>query len=117
MLLLLQDIPQTVFGMLIAHDIEKILEARRTQLEQPGGRGHRVGAIKIFADGSLGSRTAFMSRPFRDSPDNRGFLIYDESELYRRMAAAHTEGLQIATHAIGDAANRTVVDLYQRLLS
>ncbi|HEY5494510.1 MAG TPA: amidohydrolase [Candidatus Anoxymicrobiaceae bacterium] len=116
MLLLLEDIPQTIFGLLIARDIEKILDARRTPLEQPGGRGHRVGAMKIFADGSLGSHTAFMSRPFSDAPDNSGFLIYDESELYRRMVAAHNLGLQIATHAIGDAANRTIVDLYGRLL-
>ena len=115
MQLLLDGMPQTVFGMLIARDIEKIVEAKRTPLEQPGGAGHRVGAMKIFADGSLGSRTAFMSRPFSDAPDNVGFLIYDEAELYRRMVAAHNLGLQIATHAIGDAANRTVVDLYGRL--
>jgi predicted amidohydrolase YtcJ len=117
MLLLLEGIPQAVFGMLIARDIEKIVAARETPLEQPGGEGHRVGAMKIFSDGSLGSRTAFMSEPFADEPGNAGFLIYDADELYRRMVAAHNLGLQIATHAIGDAANRTIVDLYQRLVA
>ena len=117
MLLLLEGVPQTVFGMLIARDVAKIVAARETPLEQPGGAGHRVGAMKIFSDGSLGSCTAFMSEPFADQPGNAGFLIYDEEELYRRMVGAHQLGLQIATHAIGDAANRTVVDLYERLVA
>jgi predicted amidohydrolase YtcJ len=116
MQMLLDDIPQAVFGMLIARDVEKIIEARSTPLEQPGGRGHRIGAMKIFADGSLGSHTACLSEPFSDAPDTRGFMLFDDDELYRRMVAAHEEGLQLAIHAIGDAANRKCVDLYERLL-
>lgn len=116
MQLLLDGIPQGVFSMLIARDVSNILEARRSALENPAA-GHRVGAMKILSDGSLGSCTAFMSEPFVDSPANRGFMIYPEAELYRRMAAAHAEGLQLAIHAIGDEAVRTCLALYDRLLA
>jgi predicted amidohydrolase YtcJ len=112
MQLVLGDCPQSVFGMLIARDFEKIRGAMDTPLN--AGR-HRIGAMKIFADGSLGSYTACMSEPFKDAPDKSGFMIFDQEELYRRMAAAHDAGLQITTHAIGDGAIRNVLGLYQRL--
>ncbi|MHB8896694.1 MAG: amidohydrolase [Candidatus Geothermincolia bacterium] len=116
MQLVLGGIPQSIFSMLIARDFAKIEAARDTALEQNQPGGHRVGAMKLFADGSLGSSTAYMSAPFSDAPSNRGFMIYDDAELYRRMVAAHVAGLQIAAHAIGDAAIRRVLDLYEKLL-
>ena len=115
MQLVLGSAPQSVFGMLVASDFAKIEAAKETPLDQPPGAGHRIGAMKLFADGSLGSSTAFMKEAFADAPGNRGFLIYGEEEMHRRMSAAHAGGLQVATHAIGDAAIRTVVDLYERL--
>lgn len=114
MLLVLDGIPQNIFSMLIARDFAAVDAARLTPLERDKVGGHRVGAMKIFADGSLGSSTAYMTAPFEDAP-GRGFMIFSEEELYRRMSLAHDAGLQIATHAIGDAAIRSVVDLYARL--
>ena len=70
----------------------------------------------MWADGTFGSCTAKVSVPFSDAPDQAGFLMHAPEELYRRMASAHTEGLQLAVHSIGDASTRTCLDLFARLL-
>jgi predicted amidohydrolase YtcJ len=76
---------------------------------------HRLGGVKFFADGTFGSSTAYMFQPFSDSHDKSGMLMHPPEELYGRMAAAHNAGWQVCVHAIGDAANRLCVDLYDRL--
>ena len=76
----------------------------------------RIGALKMFADGSLGSRTAYFSEPYSDEPGNRGLLFSDMLPLSRteqRLMRADAASLQLCTHAIGDAAITTVLDLYQ----
>ncbi len=114
--MLLPQIPLTLYGLAMGGNIERVAEARDTPLHDPLA-GHRIGGIKIIADGTFGSRTACMREPFSDAPDRTGFMTLDEGEIYRRMVAAHTRGLQIATHAIGDDANRRCIDLYDRLLT
>ncbi len=114
--MLLEQVPVNLYGLLIAKDLEKIDEARQTPLHGGDGGGHRIGALKIYSDGTFGSCSALMSEPYTDQPDKTGFLTQSEDEIYRRMVFAHTAGLQIAIHAIGDAANRKCVDLYERLL-
>jgi predicted amidohydrolase YtcJ len=115
--LVLEQVPFNLYGLLIAHDLAKVDEARKTPLHQPEvPGGHRIGGVKIYADGTYGSCTAYMEEPFTDQPDKRGYLVLEPGELYRQMVAAHRAGLQIAIHAIGDAANRVCVELYDRLL-
>ena len=70
----------------------------------------RMGAVKVFSDGSLGATTAALSSPYNGSKDERGMLIHSPSELHSILEPAHRAGLQTATHAIGDAAVRLVVD-------
>jgi predicted amidohydrolase YtcJ len=80
-----------------------------------GGPYLRIGAVKAFADGSLGSRTAYFFEPFSDEPGNRGLLgegMQPLSLMRDRMMKADAAGLQICTHAIGDQAISTVLDLY-----
>jgi predicted amidohydrolase YtcJ len=75
----------------------------------------RIGAVKGFADGSLGSRTAYFFEPFSDQPNNRGLLAGDMhplSAMRERMMTADAAGIQLCTHAIGDAAISTILDLY-----
>jgi hypothetical protein len=115
--MLLDHIPVNLYGLLIAKELEKIEQARQTLLHQSEPGGNRIGALKIFSDGTFGSCTALMREPYADQPDRRGFLTKSEEEIYRRMVSAHTAGLQIAVHAIGDAANRKCIDLYDRLFS
>jgi hypothetical protein len=83
-----------------------------------GGPSLRIGALKSFADGSLGSRTAYFYEPFDDQPDNRG-LLSDEmqpiSKMRARMLQADAAHLQLCTHAIGDAGIAAILDLYQEI--
>src|SRR5438876_4567961 len=65
----------------------------------------RIGALKAFADGSLGSRTAYFYEPYVDQPNTRGLLsdeMHPVSLMRDRMLKADAAGLQICTHAIGD---------------
>jgi predicted amidohydrolase YtcJ len=80
-----------------------------------GGPFLRVGAVKAFADGSLGSRTAYFFEPFSDEPGNHGLLgeeMQPLSLMRDRMMKADAAGLQICTHAIGDQAISIILDLY-----
>ena len=81
-----------------------------------GGPMLRIGALKAFADGSLGSRTAYFFDPFLDQSTNRGLLSQDMQPLEKMrgwMMRADDAGLQLCTHAIGDAAISAILDLYQ----
>lgn len=73
----------------------------------------RIGATKIFSDGSLIGRTAAMRAPYFDRPDTAGFLVHEAGWLHERIVAAHAHGWQVATHAIGDAALDVVLDAYE----
>jgi predicted amidohydrolase YtcJ len=80
-----------------------------------GGPFLRIGAVKAFADGSLGSRTAYFFEPFSDEPGNHGLLgeeMQPLSLMRDRMMKADAAGLQICTHAIGDQAISIILDLY-----
>ena len=75
----------------------------------------RIGALKMFADGSLGLRTAYFFEPFADDPTQRGLLAADMLPIERtreRLRRADAADLQVCTHAIGDAAISAVLDLY-----
>ena len=72
----------------------------------------QTGPLKIFSDGALGSRTAAMLEPFRGDPANRGVLVTPPEELRELIAAAAGQGLACAIHAIGDRANRLVLDAF-----
>lgn len=70
----------------------------------------RLGQLKIFADGSLGSRTAWMIEPYEHEPANTGIPTHTRDELHRLIHNAHESGWPVAVHAIGDAAARAVLD-------
>jgi predicted amidohydrolase YtcJ len=74
-----------------------------------------VRAVKMYADGALGSRGAALLEPYADEPSNRGLLITPPEELEAIARAAAAAGFQPATHAIGDRANRLVLDAYGRI--
>ena len=75
----------------------------------------RLGAVKGYADGSLGSRTAYMFEPFADDPGNRGLLsdeMHPPSALRDRLMQADAAGLQLRVHAIGDRAISMMLDIF-----
>jgi predicted amidohydrolase YtcJ len=82
------------------------------------GRGDewlRIGALKGFVDGSLGSHTAAFHEPFNDAPKDRGLLVNTPEDLYRWISGADTAGLHVMVHAIGDRANGLLLDIYERV--
>ena len=75
----------------------------------------RIGGMKVYADGSLGARTAALNAPYHDDIQNRGILTYKAEELENLIAAAHRNGFQIAAHAIGDEAVRVLLGSFRKL--
>ena len=75
----------------------------------------RAVGVKVFADGALGSRGAWLKRPYADKPDTRGLKFHSDAEMLQIADAAAANGFQIATHAIGDAANAQVISTYEAL--
>ncbi len=91
----------------------------QTQAPDPilEGSHYALGGVKVYADGALGSHGAALLQPYADRPEHRGLLQHDEDALRRVVASAMRGGWQVATHAIGDAANRTVLDAYEESLA
>ncbi|HFE54077.1 MAG TPA: amidohydrolase, partial [Bacteroidetes bacterium] len=80
-----------------------------------GGSRLDLGTVKLFADGSLGAGTAYFFEPYADRPDYRGLLLMSREELREALSRISQAGLQAAVHAIGDAANALVLDLFEEL--
>ncbi len=75
-----------------------------------------VGAFKIYADGSLGSRGACLLNPYNDKRDETGFMLSTEEHLKSVAQKIYDNGFQMCSHAIGDSANRTMLKIYANLL-
>jgi predicted amidohydrolase YtcJ len=75
-----------------------------------------VRAIKLYADGALGSRGAALLEPYSDDPNNRGLLVSAPAHIESVAERALASGFQVATHAIGDRGNRVVLDAYEAAL-
>jgi predicted amidohydrolase YtcJ len=74
-----------------------------------------VRAIKVYADGALGSRGAALLEPYADEPGTAGLLTTPPEEVYAQTLAAARAGFQVGIHAIGDRANRQVMDVFERV--
>lgn len=72
-----------------------------------------IRAVKLFADGALGSRGAALLEPYSDMPTQRGLLFMPEPEMQRKIETALEAGYQVNIHAIGDAANHEVLDAFE----
>lgn len=76
----------------------------------------KLGGLKGFVDGSLGSYTALFFEPYSDNPEKTGIMVadmYPEGIMEERLRAADRQGLQVAVHAIGDKANRIILDIFE----
>jgi predicted amidohydrolase YtcJ len=94
------------------------------RLARTGVRAHfgsemlRIGGLKGFADGSLGSTTALFYEPYRDAADTNGIAsdeMYPEGAMLKRVREADGAGLQVMIHAIGDRANDMILSLYEQV--
>ncbi len=75
----------------------------------------RIGCLKGYADGSLGSTTAWLFEPYNDAPNSRGLEGEEIPRMFDEVSAADKAGLQVNVHAIGDRANATVLDIFERV--
>jgi len=78
----------------------------------------KIGGLKGFADGSLGSTTALFFAPYLDDPKTSGLPnseMFPESKMRDRIAGADKAGLQVAIHAIGDKANQTILNMFREV--
>ena len=75
----------------------------------------RMVGVKLYADGALGSRGAWLKAPYTDKPDTRGLSLLDDAKLRNLASRAAMDHFQVAVHAIGDAANAQVIGAYEEL--
>lgn len=94
----------------------ELLEQNRGYLKDYQNR-LKIGGYKIFLDGSPQGRTAWMSKPYQDSPDGYcGYPIYDDEQVEAFLQTAVTQGIQILAHCNGDAAAEQLIRCYERVI-
>lgn len=93
----------------------------RLRLKTPFGNNFlKIGGLKGFVDGSLGSSTALFFEPYLDNPEKSGILVsdmYPPGIMGQRIMQADKAGLQVAIHAIGDRANHVILDIFEKAIS
>ncbi|MEX2593116.1 MAG: amidohydrolase [Anditalea sp.] len=75
-----------------------------------------VKSFKIYGDGALGSRGAALLAPYHDAPEEQGFLLHTKEKFESLAREIHQHGFQLNTHGIGDSANRTILNIYAKIL-
>ena len=106
------DLSLRVYCLIEYHFIEMLAAGIRTGM---GDEWVRVGAMKMFCDGSISERTARLSQPYTGRPNDFGIMVADEEQLYPVARKAHEAGWQLGTHANGDVAIDTTLKVYERL--
>ena len=77
----------------------------------------KIGPLKMLGDGSLGSRTAFLSQPYDDDPSTCGIPVFNQETMDALVDYANEHGMQVAVHAIGDACLDSVLSAYEKALT
>lgn len=87
----------------------------KVKKEGRGNKWLKIGGLKGFVDGSLGSHTAAFFEPYTDVITDTGFFINTEEDLYNWISKADQSGLQLMVHAIGDKAINTLLNIYEKV--
>jgi predicted amidohydrolase YtcJ len=111
-----QRLPLRVYVMLDGADPALVKEWLARGPENDSHHQLTIRAFKLFADGALGSRGAALLEPYSDAPGTKGVITTPAPEIYKLARNSLEKGFQVCTHAIGDAANRMVLDSYERAL-
>ena len=113
-----EEFPFRVYAMISSNDVETInLYFHSGPLIGYGDGRLTVRCVKVVADGALGSRGAALLEPYADDPGNTGLILVPQDALQELTTRALQAGFQVATHAIGDRANRLVLDAYAAALA
>lgn len=76
----------------------------------------KIGPLKMLGDGSLGARTAYMSKPYADDPSTKGIPVFTRETFHEMIGYAHANDMQVAVHAIGDGCLDDVLSAYEKAL-
>ena len=106
--------PLRVYAMLDGADKNLVDEWLKRGPEIDPHHQFTIRSFKLFADGALGSRGAALLEPYSDDPQTKGLMTTPESDVYGLTRRALQAGFQVCTHAIGDAANRSVLNAYEQ---
>lgn len=88
---------------------------QKLEADGAGNNWLKIGGLKGFMDGSLGSHTAAFFEPFSDTPEDSGFLINSEEDMYNWISSADSAGLQLMVHAIGDKAIHSLLNIFEQV--
>ena len=108
--------PLRVYAMLDGADQQMVATWLQRGPEIDPQHRLTIRAFKLFADGALGSRGAALLEPYSDAPQTRGLMTTPEPAVYDLTRRALQRGFQVCTHAIGDRANRAVLDAYEQAM-
>jgi predicted amidohydrolase YtcJ len=106
-------LPLRVYAYLAGEGQIDALRSRRPDVDTDGTAMFVLRGVKLFADGALGSRGASLLAPYDDDPANSGLSLMPAAELRRSAQVVAASGFQLAVHAIGDRANREVLDAFE----
>ena len=84
------------------------------ETDHPAPGRFSMGPLKLLGDGALGARTAFLSRPYADEPGTQGLSVFTGDQFDALIGCAHTHGMQVAVHCIGDACLDQVLDAIEK---
>jgi len=107
------ELPFSLYAMIDGEDSTLVERLEAGPVVRRGGK-LTIRSVKLFADGALGSRGAALLEPYSDDPGNDGLLMVEEDSLAAISEDALDHGFQVCVHAIGDRANRVVLNAYER---
>ncbi len=108
-----EDATVKVYHQICFKDLDALKERIQQGYDRDDHPYNRYGPLKLFTDGSLGARTAFLRQPYHDDPSTVGIPTMTQKEIKDFVKVAHDGDIQIAMHAIGDAAMDMVLRAYE----
>jgi predicted amidohydrolase YtcJ len=103
-----------IYGMIGGTQGDFDVLAKNGPLNTYGKDMYALRAVKLYSDGALGSRGAALIKPYSDEPHSHGLLFHKTAEMDAMMKKAMARGYQVNVHAIGDAGNHQILDIYQK---
>jgi hypothetical protein len=103
-----------VYAMIGGTDKDFDALAKNGPLKDYGQGMYALRSVKLYSDGALGSRGAALIKPYSDEPHSHGLLFYKKEQMDAMMTKAMRKGYQVNVHAIGDAGNHQLLDIYQK---
>jgi predicted amidohydrolase YtcJ len=105
-----------IYGMIGGTEKDFDALAKNGPLKTYGNDMYALRAVKLYSDGALGSRGAALIKPYSDEPHSHGLLFYKLEQMDAMMKKAMARGYQVNVHAIGDAGNHQILDIYKKEL-